>query len=548
MKRKISIMLLAACMLTGCSDSGGQIAFTDPQKETSYVLSVSEAETPKEWFSQRDLSGAYAEDGAVCVQFRDGGAQIDGTGAVWEGNTLTIAKEGVYILSGTLENGQILIDADKEEKVQLVLDNLSAASDSSAAIYVRKADKVFVTLPMGTENQLTHTGDYQAVDDNNIDAVIFSKSDLTLNGSGSLIVCGDQGQGIVCKDDLVIAGGSYTVTTGDHAITGKDSLSISDGSFHILSGGDGLRSTNDQEEGKGTVYIRSGSFQVESAGDGIYAAGDMQIESGSFQLTCGGGTKEKTRSDAMGFRPGQQKEEETDTVSRKGIKADGEIWINDGTFDLSTADDGVHAGGNLTISGGKWTILTGDDGIHSDKTLHIQGGTFQIPDCYEGMEGMNVVIDGGSIEITAVDDGINAAGGADGSGFRGRMPGGSVDENVFILVNGGSITIQSDGDCLDSNGNLTLNGGTLQLTCGGYGNTALDCDGEFANNGAEVQTNDGSENGTGGHGFGGGRGQRGTWDEENMPPEGWQPGDRPERPRKDANGAKPDAVTEATPH
>ena len=156
---------------------------------------------------------------------------------------------------------------------------------------------------------------------------------------------------------------------------------------------------------------------------------------------------------------------------------------------------------DITVSGGTFDIKSGDDAIHSDTNVNIQNGDFTISYCYEGIEGNSITIDNGSFNITAVDDGINAAG--------------DDKSDIFITINGGTFVIVSSGDCIDSNNSLTLNGGSLNLTCNGNGNTALDCDGSYSNNGADVTTNDGSENnpgqmgGQGGFGGKGGMGFRG---------------------------------------
>ena len=175
-----------------------------------------------------------------------------------------------------------------------------------------------------------------------------------------------------------------------------------------------------------------------------------------------------------------------------------------------TADDSIHGGGSILIAGGEFELKSGDDAIHSDADVVIQKGDFMIGYCYEGIEGISITIDGGTFDITSVDDGLNSAGGADGSGFGGGRPETdrfSEGSDCFILVNGGNFAIVSSGDCIDSNGDLTINGGTLDLTCNGSGNTALDCDGTYTNKGGSVSTNDGSEEnpGQGGRGGMGGR-------------------------------------------
>ena len=407
--------------------------------------------------------------------------------------------------------------------MQIVLNGVDITSASSAAIYSLEADKVFVTLAAGSENALSNGGTFTAIDDNNIDAVIYSKTDLTLNGAGSLTVTSPADHGIVSKDELTITGGTYTVTAAKHGLTGKDSVAVADGSFTITSGKDGIHAEHADDTAKGFLYIVDGSFDIDAQGDAINASGDLQIDGGSYVLTTGGGSSSVTMSTGSGMqRPGGFKEfsasqtssdsadTTADTESCKGIKADGALTVNGGVFTLDTADDAVHGGGDATIAGGEWTIRTGDDGIHADAATVIRAGTILIPYCYEGVEGQSVTIDGGTLDITAYDDGINAAGGADGSGTGfgyGKQDQFAADESCFIIINNGTITIVSDGDSIDSNGTLTVNGGTLNLTCNGNGNTAIDTNGTFANNGGAITTNDGSESGTGGTGgMGGGRG------------------------------------------
>ena len=222
-------------------------------------------------------------------------------------------------------------------------------------------------------------------------------------------------------------------------------------------------------------------------------------------------------------------------------KKHGTITVLSGSFDLDCADDAVHAGGDVSISDGAWTIRSADDGIHADGDVLIGGGSFELPYCYEGIEGKNVTIDGGSISITS-DDGINATGEETGNSF-----GPGMDTGAVITVNGGELTIVSDGDCIDSNGTIVLNDGKLNLTCNGNGNTALDSESGITNNGADVTTNDGSENGGG---FGMGRGQmggdRGQFGGQ-FPQDGQFPGKGQGRPEGDfrGGGSQPDDTSQA---
>ena len=302
------------------------------------------------------------------------------------------------------------------------------------------------------------------------------------------------------------------------------------------------------------MYIEDGTYTINAQGDAISASGALQVDGGNFELTTGEGSASVTmptedefapggRGGPSGDRPQKERpnsEEEpaqqsgdpadtqtteapaqpveknqesettstetaaaTDSISQKGMKADGMLVVNGGVFTVDSADDCIHSGGALTVTNGTFTLSSGDDAIHSDDAVTIQSGEFSIPYCYEGVEGLAVTVEGGTFDVTAHDDGFNAAGGADNSGFGGRGDQFAVSEDSFITVNGGTITIVSDGDCLDSNGDLTINGGTLDLTCNGSGNTTLDCNGTYTNDGGDVTTNDGAESNPGG--MGGGR-------------------------------------------
>lgn len=516
----LTSILCGALLLAGCG--GGAAAATAAVSETVSTPLAATVETldTGALFSTRDMDAGYDESAAVSIRLNGDTALCSSSAVAIDGGDISLLAEGVYILSGTLTEGQVVVDAGDADKVQIVLSGADITSTASAAIYCREADKVFLTLAEGTENSLTNGGSFQPVDDSNIDAVVFSKTDLTLNGSGSLTVTSPGGHGIVSKDELTITGGSYTLTAARHGFTGKDSVAIAGGSFTITSGSDGIHAENADDAAKGFLCIADGSFTIDAQGDAISASGKVQIDGGSFALTAGGGSASVTMKagDAMqrpGFRDFSAAgaspdvaDATEDTASCKGIKADGALTVSGGSFDLDTADDAVHSGADVTITGGEWTLRTGDDGIHADAAVLIRAGRFTIPYCYEGVEGQSVTIDGGTLDITARDDGINAAGGADGSAYGfGRQDPFAVDSNCAITINGGEITIVSDGDCLDSNGSLTINGGTLKLTCNGNGNTAIDANGTYANNGGSITTNDGSESGTGG--MGGGRGGMG---------------------------------------
>ena len=493
----LSMTVVAGC--AGKNSSTENIVSTETEVNAEETAAQSETGTfsSADMFTERDLAGTYEESEAVYVTLSDDGITGETDGVAINGQTVTITEEGTYVFSGTLSEGQIVVDAD-DAKVQIVLDNVDITCATNAAVYVKSADKVFVTLAEGSQNTLRNTDEYVAVDDNNIDAVIFSKSDLTLNGTGSLTIVSAEGHGIVSKDDLKITGGTYDITAAGHALSGKDSVRIADGTFVLTAGKDGIHSGNEDNEEKGYIYIADGDFTITSDGDGMDASNIVQIEDGTFDITAGGGAANslKTHESDMpggpgggmpqnGERPngedmpekgekpdganmpemgeksdGENMPQDTTTdesgTSTKGIKAGGGMYLNGGTYQIDSADDSIHSNANITIADGTYTLATGDDGVHADDALIVNGGTITVTESYEGLEGLTVTINDGTIDITARDDGINAAG-------------------EKMELNGGYIHILAGGDGVDSNGDLTINGGEIYIDGpSDNGNSAID--------------------------------------------------------------------------
>ena len=408
-------------------------------------------------FSKRDKRTAYDETTAVTITLSDNSTVCGSEYVTVDGNTVKITGAGTYVISGALTCGQIMIDAGDDDKIQLVFNGVDISNSSSAALYVKNADKVFVTLAEGSNNTLSVTGEYVAIDDNNIDAVVFAKDDITFNGSGSLTVNAAYGHGIVCKDDLVFTGGTYAVSAGKHALCGKDSVKITSSTMNLTSGKDGIHSENDDDDTKGYIFIASGNFTINSTGDGIDAKYYLQILDGTFNIIA----------------------------TEKGIKATCDLLIAGGNYTINSVDDAIHSNANINITGGVFEISTGDDGIHADANLKISAGTINIIESYEGLEGLSVDIAGGTITLNASDDGINAAGGNDSSGFQNGFGGGGRDNfgtssnTSYISISGGKIIIDADGDGVDSNGNLYVSGGELYINGpASDGDGALDYDGE----------------------------------------------------------------------
>lgn len=346
----------------------------------------------------------------------------------------------------------------------MILDGVDISCQSSAPLYIKQADKVTITLADGSENHLTVGGSFVQIDDNNIDAAIFSKEDLELGGNGSLVISCAEGNGITSKDDLVITGGSYDITAGGHTLEANDLIQVDDGSFILVSGKDGLHAENNDDATLGSILVNSGVFDITSEGDGIDSAVTLEITGGEFNIVTGGGSVEPQASSDFGGRlfGETQTTDTTDTASQKGIKATGNLSIQAGSFNIDSYDDAVHTNADMTLDGGGFTILTGDDAFHADGTLTLNDGDITISQSYEGIEGLDIIINGGNISLISTDDGINAAGGNDSSGIG--------DDDMFssdggdIKITGGTIMIDASGDGIDSNGGIYLNGGEVYVT------------------------------------------------------------------------------------
>ena len=431
--KRIPAVLLGAALLLGslcaCGSSAGTGADTDTNDDSiAQQLYDTDVAAP-------DLTNATT-------------ITLSGT------DDVTITDSGVYVLTGTLTDGRVLVNAPDAD-VTLVLQDADITCADSSALYIYKAASVLLYLPDGTASTLTDGGSYDYSDsfssaaDEEPNACLYSKSDLIIAGGGTLTVTGNASNGITGKDTLKIEDASVTVTTANHGVNGKDCLVLKQADVTVTSGGDALRSTNDSDTALGCILIGASAISLTAGEDGIQAETTLTLFDTTGAITSGGGSSAALADDA----------------SAKGIKAGTDITVRSGSYTLDCADDAVHANGSVTISGGTFAITTGDDGVHADDAVTITDGTIDIPKCYEGIEGQTIDISGGTINIVSSDDGLNAAGGADQSGFGGRGPdsfGGSSD--CCITISGGTLRIDAGGDGIDSNGDLTVSGGEIRIS------------------------------------------------------------------------------------
>ena len=522
MKKTVSIIVVLAFLLSafsGCTTNDGSTVQSDSisENQTVQVTDASFNNGDADMFSDRDFEVGYDESTCINIVLSGDNATATSDSVKISGSTVTLTEEAEYVLSGELNDGSVIVNAQDNSKLHLVFNGVNINSSDSAPLNIINADKVFVTLVEGTQNTLSNGGEFKTTDESNIDGVVFSKSDITFNGSGSLEITSPAGNGIVGKDDLVITSGNYTVNCAAHGLDANDSVRIANANITVDSGKDGIHCENSEDGELGYVYFSSGTFKAEAEGDGISASNYVHIKDGSFDILTGGGSENGSkqssdnyggfmggghggmgggRPDGMGGmnRPMSFTDATSDTdtytdesTSMKGIKSSGSMLIENGEFNINSADDAVHSNLSVTVNGGTFQIASGDDGFHADENLTIYSGVINITECYEGLEALNVNVAGGDIKLKATDDGLNAAGGTDSSGTGGRggdmfggpggMMGGNGSSNGSVVISGGTLYINSSGDGIDANGTLEISGGYTTVVGPTQGDTAtLDYD------------------------------------------------------------------------
>ena len=482
-KKPLIVALLALfslSVLTSCAKSPSQTnTAASPGSLASAVSSISMSDASIE---QNDLYADYKNEAATAVALKSGSFSINGSGAKASGNFLTISSSGTYVLTGTMGDGAIIVDAQDGDVVRIVLNNASVTCKTGSPLFVKSAKKVILSMPGGTKNTLcdavSYTYSYFTSDAFEPRATIFSKDDLVINGTGSLEVVGNFNDGISCNDKLKITGGSLTINAKDDGISVNDMVAIQDANIAITASGDGIKTTNAEEDGKGFIAIASGKYAVTSGTDCLQAATKLFIGGGTFTLKSGGGSAVQSTNGSnwgnwgKGGTGSQSSSVTTDAASAKALKAAIEITIQGGTFDIDSSDDSVHSNKSVLIKGGTFAISSGDDGIHADACISITAGKIVIAKSYEGIESNLIQIDGADVSVTSTDDGANVSGGSDGSSMNGRAGQNSIETSTggkFIMT-GGTLVVNAGGDGLDSNGSIYISGGAITVS----GSTAND--------------------------------------------------------------------------
>ncbi len=412
----VGIPFVACSSASTSSDSTSQAATSaDDATATSTTatssVSVSERLTTvdtTDLFTDRDLDASYDASDAVTITLSDDGSSASGSGVTIDGSTITITEEGTYVLTGTLTDGQVVVDVEDTAKVQIVLSDASISTTGASAIYVRQADKVFLTLAEGTTNTVSATGASEEVENEyatdgvtTLDGAIFSRSDLVVNGSGSLSVTSEQGSGIVCKDDLKLVDGTVDVTAANHGLEAEASVRATGGTYTIVAGVDGIHCENADDATEGWIYVEGGSFDITATSDGIDAGYILEVAGGTITVAA------------------------TDD----GLHAEYDLVILDGTVTVTTSYEALE-GARIGIYGGTIDVTAEDDGLNASGD----------PDETEATE---------STETNAFGDMMGGDMGADMMG----------DDTAYLIIAGGYLHVSAAGDGIDSNGDLDVTGG-----------------------------------------------------------------------------------------
>jgi hypothetical protein len=487
----VSSLVLATAVLAGCSFADSSGADTTAGAATGAASSVDGTQNASAVLAANKTvhTTAAAAAEVVAVELTGSSATSSSDAVKVDGGTVTVTATGTYRISGRLD-GQLVVNAP-DATVTLILDGAEISSSTTAAIAATEIDQLVVSLADGSSTTLSDASSYAG--DADVSAALFSAGDLTVTGSGKLTVKGNGNDGITSKDGLLVSSGTIVVTAKDDGLRGKDYVSI--------AGGDGIKADNAEDAGSGYVVISGGTVSLTSTGDGVDAVTDIVQTGGTLTVAAGGGHTVEPAGD----------------VSAKGLKSGVITVLEAGTATVDASDDAVHGDGAVHFNGAEVTVAGGDDGVHAEGQLIVDGGRLSVTAAVEGLEAADFVLNDGTVHVVSSDDGINGAGGtstatdqgggapdggtqrggaqsggAPGGGFPGGgggAPGGGGESvgDFSVVVNGGTLVIDSEGDGLDSNGTASVTGGTVVVNGPeGNGNGALDVNGAFTVSGGTL--------------------------------------------------------------
>ena len=371
-KRRIAAYIMCVCLLMSlcaCRAAG---------EEAAGLIEVE--------YKKNDLKAEWDEKEVVAISFGGAQAEITGGGAYLDGNVLVIGSKGDYLLSGEFD-GRIVVDADKDDKVRLILNGLRLNSGDSAAVFIRKADKATVTLAEGSENTIVSGANLLMEEDEELDAAVYSKADLVINGSGSLNVASPAGHGILSKDDLRLIGGQITVNAYADGLRGRDAVQMYGGKISVVAGGDGMKSNNDEDADRGYISIDGGEIGISAGEDGIQAETTLQILGGrvniedsyegmeaQYMLIAGGEIHVHAQEDGLNAAGG----DEGETSGNPFAAGHQSLLITGGILHIDASGDGIDSNGALHFTGGEVYVSGPTDSrngaLDSSGEMKISGG------------------------------------------------------------------------------------------------------------------------------------------------------------------------------
>ncbi len=460
--------------------------------QTMSLTKSIESDNNSEYFTEFDLSADY-KDVTADIQLNEDDVNITGENAVYGDKKVSITAGGTYVISGNLNDGQIYVNSEDDENVHIIFNGVNINNSTSSPVYIENAKNTAITLAEGTENILADPEKYEyaSSDQNEPDSVIFSKDDLSFNGSGSLNITANYNEAITTKNDLRISDGQYNITAVGNGIKGKESVVIRNADINITSGEDGIKSSEAEKTDKGFIVFESGNYNIKAMQDAVQSENFLIINDGDFNIKTQGSSENSNdnstenssdisaqNNSGFNVRQGAMEGNPNKTEdSEKGFKSSKTITVNNCNITADCMDDCIHASGNVEINNGTFLLNTKDDAVHSDGNIIVNGGNIDIENSYEGIEGVVIDINGGDIKIKSDDDGFNAS---DGSG-GGVM---TASPSCQLNFNGGSVYVDAEGDGLDSNGTININDGTI-IVDGPVndGNGALDSGADILVNG-----------------------------------------------------------------
>lgn len=523
-KKLISIICISvlslSVVLSGCQSKSSSKNNSEVSNQTS-TLDEDETDTSNiakfeidPNYTADELDYDYDEAEVVAITLNGDNISCKSLDVNIDGSTITIQKAGTYLLSGTLTDGNIIVDSDDKENVRLIFNGVEISNSTTTPLYIKNAEKMIITLVDGTENTVSDGENYILDDESNNEpnGTIFSKDDLVINGLGSLTINANYNHGIQSKNLLKIISGNIDIISNGDSIIGKDGVIVKEAVINIESQEDGIKATK-VEENKGYIYLDNPEITIKAKKDGIQAVTRLYVKDGKYNIETGE-TNENSQSNS---------DTSTD-YSRKGMKAGVNITIENGEYTIDSEDDGIHSNNSITVNAGTVNIASKDDGVHADTELTINNGDIKVSESDEGLEAKYITINDGNIDITTSDDGINASSGSSttldsgnapgagnrpelptnengeadtNAGNRPEMPANENSENILgnngrmmpgggqggfdesdgseLVINGGIVHVNAGGDGIDSNGTITINGGEIYVdgpTSGGDG--ALD--------------------------------------------------------------------------